>query len=257
MSGYTNVSKVVVSNFTRLRAFMNRGFSKQVVYLYQVVLTISLLFLALLLVTNAVHAQSEQLPTSDNRLKFDLVGITGSMAQDQLVAQLISNTVPTTITLDLYGVSDQGGAASIISDRVALPGKLLQSVTLAAGFTGPVRFAQPVVGTYLEAERTGDGIATLLLSWTPNTSAQPGEGHLLFEDSVGTVNGNVSFIDRLTPALLGVETPALVVEASVVTPGQSQNSADELEAVDTPGLILVIEDPRAIRYALFLSLVNR
>lgn len=102
-------------------------------------------------------------------IQFDLTGVTSSLTGAPLVLQLDQNGLSTgSVTVDVRQIADNW-TESATHDNAPTPGSSLQTKTIAAGTTGEIRFTNASVGTYLEAQRTGDGKASFLLTLTAGT----------------------------------------------------------------------------------------
>jgi hypothetical protein len=60
-------------------------------------------------------------------------------------------------------LADGWDETTVTFDTQPTVGNLLQTIDIAASFTGAVSFDNAAVNNYLEAQRTGDGTASFLL----------------------------------------------------------------------------------------------
>lgn len=128
-------------------------------------------------------------PSDFSYLQFDLRGASSSIAESLLeMTIVVNNTQADEVTIGLYAVSDDGwNESDLVFNNRPVPGARLQSVTVAGDATGPVTFGDSTgthpLGTWLEQERQGDGVATLMLGI--DSAANPGfiQGTVVIEDS--------------------------------------------------------------------------
>lgn len=144
-------------------------------------------------------------PSTFSYLQFDLAGVSSPAHRAVITLTVVSNNSnAANVTLSLYAVeSDDWNAATLTHNNRPPTGPLLQSVTIAGNYLGPVQFgdaavADHPVGLYLESQRSGDKIASLLLQVQSATT--PGFfGILLLEDEEGSFDGLNGNEPRLLP----------------------------------------------------------
>ena len=133
--------------------------------------------------------------TRQSLLQFDLAAVTEPLTTAQLQVSVVESNLLTggSVTLTLYRLADGWDEASVTWENRPATGDRLQTITVNAGFTGALQFNDPAVGIYLEAERTGDRIASFLLILDGGAEPLGFGGNLLLENSEGAhdgMNGN-------------------------------------------------------------------
>lgn len=167
-------------------------------------------------------------------LQFDLSTQTEALNGALLTLNLVENNLAagSSVTLALYATDDGWDESSVTWANQPTTGNLLQSITVDAGFTGAISFSQPAIGAYLEAQRTGDQIASFLLQLDGGSGNLGFGGNLFFEDHEGShdgVNGNEP---RIEPRLVVNNPPvaqddrATTDEDTAVTLSPLDNDSD-------------------------------
>ncbi len=128
-------------------------------------------------------------------LQFDLAAVTEPLTTAQLQVSVVESNLLTggSVNVALYRLADGWNEASVTWENRPTVGERLQTITVNAGFTGALQFNDPAVGAYLEAERTGDRVASFLLILDGGAEPLGFGGNLLFENGEGShdgVNGN-------------------------------------------------------------------
>ena len=154
------------------------------------------------------HFLADFKPTRRSLLQFDLSGVTAELEQARLVVEVVENNLPPEASLDLalYGVVDGWEKSALTFDSRPQEDVLLETVSVAGGYIGPVRFGEntPSLGRYLAQERQGDGLVSFELRFENGAGALGFAGNVLFEDSEGSadgVNGNEPFLELKAPEL--------------------------------------------------------
>ncbi len=174
-------------------------------------------------------------------LQFNLSGESTKLSTTPVAVHVVENNLPAgaSVKLGLYTLVDSWEETTVTFANQPAVGELLQTVDVAAGFTGRVKFDAATVSAYLEAQRTSDNKAAFLLQLDGGSGSLGFAGNLLFEDHEGThdgVNGNEPML--LTPAAMPtatatatptvpptqISTPALPTMTPATTPTQSVRS---------------------------------
>ena len=97
-------------------------------------------------------------------VKFDLSTLTQALTTTPFQITVTSTSLDgASINVGLYTLPDTWTANTVTSDTQPAVGTLLETKSVANGFTGALRFDAAAVGAYLEGERTGDKTASFLL----------------------------------------------------------------------------------------------
>lgn len=145
-------------------------------------------------------------PSDFSYLQFDLSGISTGVNYSTLDLTIVTNgSSAEEVTIGLYSVLDDGWDASSMTHNTAPPaGSLLQTMTVQGDFSGVIQFGDSnnvhPLGTFMEAERTGDGLASLMLRLESVTNPTFFQGSLSMEDVEGTFDGTNGNEPELTPA---------------------------------------------------------
>jgi hypothetical protein len=142
-------------------------------------------------------------------LQFDLNGVTDVLVGAPLVLTGVENNFPpgASLTVGLYALADNWSEATVTFDTLPTVGAQLQTVTVNAGATAAVRFSAAAVGAYLEAQRTGDGLASFLIKIDTGSGTLGFGGNYYFEDREGSadgINGNEPLLDVPAPATITI-----------------------------------------------------
>lgn len=145
-------------------------------------------------------------------LQFDLTGITTGVNYSTLDLTIVTNgSLADDVTIGLYSVSEDSWDASTMTHDTAPPaGALLQSITVDGAFSGVIQFGDSndthPLGTFMEAERMGDGLASLMLRIESATNPLSFQGTLSIEDVEGTFDGQ----NGNEPELMPAESPTAI-----------------------------------------------
>ena len=188
-------------------------------------------------------------------LQFDLRSVTGAVLNAPVVLTAVENNFPAgaTLTLGLYGLADTWTEAAVTEATRPAVGAKLQTVTVAAGTTGAVRFDAAAVGTYLEAQRTGDGVASFLLQLDAGSGTLGFGGNLFFEDSEGSSNG----VNGDEPAIDAPTVPTSTPTATSTTPVPTATETPTPTATSITPAPTAIATAAPLTERLWLPLVNK
>ena len=154
------------------------------------------------------HFLADFKPTRRSLLQFDLTSVTAELEQARLVVEVVENNLPPEASLDLalYGLTDPLEKNALTFDSHPQEDVLLETVSVAGGYIGPLRFGEgtPSLGPYLAEVRQGDGLVSFELRFEGGEGALGFAGNVMFEDSEGSadgVNGNEPFLELKAPEL--------------------------------------------------------
>ena len=134
-------------------------------------------------------------PSDFSYLQFDLTDVSTSAANATLDLTVVSNSSSAeSVTVGLYSVVNDGwDAATVTHNTAPAASSLLQTVVIEGTFTGAVQFgdstADHPLGIFLESQRVGDGVASMMLRIESVTSPTFFQGTLSMEDVEGTFDG--------------------------------------------------------------------
>lgn len=175
-------------------------------------------------------------PSDFTYLKFDLTGQDMPITNALLVLTAVSNSSNAAeVVLGLYTVPDDSWDADTLTyNNAPAPDQLIQTLTIPGDHTGAIVFdggapEAHLLIDYLEAQRTGDRVASLRIQIESVTSPTFIQGTLSMEDAEGSFDGQ----SGNEPLLTLSSTPTAVQLTSVgvqVGPVES----------DVPGFALVL-----------------
>lgn len=144
------------------------------------------------------------LSTQEAVLQFDLSAIVTIADESDIVLTRFISASPSfdSVTVGLYETSDSWDETSVTWNTAPAVGALLQQITITKNQTGEIRFDNAAVGAYIEAQRTGDGIASFRLRIDAITVSGFSFADLVTFGSKESPNNDAPYLDVLPESTL-------------------------------------------------------
>lgn len=144
-------------------------------------------------------------PTRRSLLQFDLAGQMAALTGAQMQLTIVENNLNpnSSVAVALYAAADSWAESRVNWETRPLEATLLQTVTVSSGALGVITFDAAAIGTYLESERSGDGVASFYLQLRSGTGALGFGGNLFLEDREGSADG----VNGNEPTLIAPSVP--------------------------------------------------